>query len=95
MERIKSCLERLTNNNNNNNNNNNDNDNDNDNDNNLTEFVNKQNNEKNYKECVICLENMIYDEDLIIINCSHIYHKECIQKWLNRNSICPLCDYIV
>lgn len=89
MERIKSCLERLSF-----INNNNDND-DNNVNNNLTEFINKQKDSNNYKECVICLENMIYNEDLIMINCSHIYHKECIQKWLNRNSICPLCDYIV
>ena len=86
MERIKYCIERVINNYNKDDNNDN---------NNLTEFINKQNNPKNYKECVICLENMKYNEDLIMINCSHIYHKECIQQWLNRNSICPLCDYIV
>ena len=92
MERIKYCIERLTNNNNNNNNNDNDNDNDND---KLTGFINEQKDPNNYKECVICLQDMIYGEDLIMINCSHIYHKECIKKWLDRNSICPLCDYIV
>ena len=58
-------------------------------------FKNNQEDVKYYKECVICLEDMKNDEELILISCSHIFHKECIQKWFNKNNICPLCDYIV
>ena len=58
-------------------------------------YKNHQTEFKNYKECVICLEDMKNDEELILISCSHIYHKECIQKWFQKNNICPLCDFIV
>ena len=57
----------------------------------LTIFSNKQT--TNFKECVICLEEMVEDQELILIRCSHIYHKECLEKWIYKNSICPLCDF--
>ena len=42
--------------------------------------------------CSICLEN--YDQDSIIrkLNCSHIFHKDCIDPWLLKESYkCPIC----
>ena len=57
----------------------------------LTIFSNKQT--TNFKECVICLEEMVENQELILIRCSHIYHKECLEKWIYKNSICPLCDF--
>tara|TARA_B100002051_G_C16737065_1_gene641880 strand:+ start:1042 stop:1311 length:270 start_codon:yes stop_codon:yes gene_type:complete len=54
-------------------------------------FLNKK--QTNFDTCVICLENMKYNETLMIIQCSHIFHKECLQLWMNKKTICPLCDY--
>ena len=54
-------------------------------------FINKQ--KDNFHECVICLEEMKTGEDLTIIGCSHIYHSKCIQNWIKKKRICPLCDY--
>ena len=56
-------------------------------------FINKQT--KDFVECVICLELMDYDDELIIIECSHIYHKDCLKQWLKKKKICPLCDYTI
>lgn len=42
--------------------------------------------------CSICLEG--YEQDSIIrkLNCSHIFHKECIDPWLLKESYkCPIC----
>ena len=42
--------------------------------------------------CSICLES--YDENCIIrkLNCSHIFHKDCIDPWLLKESYkCPIC----
>ena len=45
--------------------------------------------------CIICLEDMKYNEDLILVKCSHIYHSKCIEIWLKKKSICPLCDTLI
>lgn len=41
-------------------------------------------------DCPICLDE-IKEEDKKIIKCSHVYHKECINKWFERSHQCPLC----
>ena len=43
--------------------------------------------------CTICLEEFKFDEELKKLKCNHIYHKECLEKWIYKNSICPLCDF--
>ena len=30
-----------------------------------------------------------------ILNCDHIFHSNCINKWLDNNNTCPNCRYIV
>ena len=55
-------------------------------------FINKSN---NLDECIICLEEMKENDNLTLLKCSHIYHGKCIEKWLERKSICPLCDTLI
>ena len=43
------------------------------------------------EDCSICYEDII--NDAVILKCSHIYHKECIDKWLIDNTTCPYCRY--
>ena len=50
------------------------------------EIVDKINN-----MCSICLEEYIDDRKLNKLKCGHIYHKECIMKWIKNNNECPLC----
>lgn len=40
--------------------------------------------------CSICLEKLKMDK-CVILSCEHIYHKDCIQKWLKKNDSCPNC----
>ena len=40
--------------------------------------------------CSICLENL-KDNNCVILNCEHIYHKICIKEWLKKNNSCPNC----
>lgn len=49
-------------------------------------------------ECVICLEQ-INESDKVILKCNHIFHKECMNKWIMYNCYrypCPICkeEYI-
>ena len=53
----------------------------------IIKFDNKYNN-----LCPICFDNIIYDENIIRLNCNHNYHIDCIKEWLCKNSnTCPLC----
>lgn len=42
------------------------------------------------EECSICLDILNNDTNKIL-TCNHIFHKKCIDTWLKRNNICPLC----
>ena len=43
--------------------------------------------------CSICLDNIILSNisDNIILDCQHIFHKKCVNKWLKISKTCPLC----
>ncbi|KAF2309854.1 hypothetical protein GH714_005384 [Hevea brasiliensis] len=41
--------------------------------------------------CVVCLEELEEEDDLIELPCSHLYHEGCIVKWLLSSHLCPLC----
>jgi len=44
------------------------------------------------ENCSICLEEYSDREILRELPCSHLYHMECVDKWLTtKSSNCPLC----
>ncbi|XP_044498255.1 RING-H2 finger protein ATL16-like [Mangifera indica] len=48
--------------------------------------------ERNSCECAVCLNEFQEDEKLRMIpNCSHVFHIDCIDVWLQNNANCPLC----
>ena len=51
---------------------------------------------KNGLECSVCLAAF---EDVEVLRmlpkCKHAFHIECIDKWLEKNSSCPLCRFEV
>ena len=49
---------------------------------------------KSIKECSICLE-LLNDETLKQLECSHIFHINCIDMWAETKNSCPLCRYVV
>ena len=42
-------------------------------------------------DCAICLKEFEENEDLIFTTCKHMYHEECLRKWLIERQVCPLC----
>ena len=47
---------------------------------------------RSFCECAVCLNEFQEDEKLRIIpNCSHVFHIDCIDVWLQSNANCPLC----
>ncbi|XP_059654588.1 uncharacterized protein LOC132301346 [Cornus florida] len=43
-----------------------------------------------YRSCTICLEKFCDEESITRMPCSHVYHGDCITKWLKTNHSCPL-----
>ncbi|KAK1390638.1 RING-H2 finger protein ATL16 [Heracleum sosnowskyi] len=45
-----------------------------------------------FSECAVCLNEFLEREKLRMIpNCSHLFHIDCIDVWLQNNANCPLC----
>ena len=42
-------------------------------------------------ECVICFANIENVQDIRLLNCQHLFHDECIDKWLQKKPSCPVC----
>lgn len=43
------------------------------------------------QHCAICLDAYQEGELLTTLRCDHFFHIECVARWLQRNTICPLC----
>lgn len=46
-------------------------------------------------KCSICFKNIKKDSNVPNIECSHIFHKKCLKKWIKINNNCPLCRQII
>ena len=55
-------------------------------------FRRGQSEEGSFHGCVVCL-NEFQEHDMIRVlpNCSHAFHLDCIDIWLQSNANCPLC----
>ena len=42
----------------------------------------------NMSICTICLEE---EPNMVLDTCNHTFHKACIDQWLERSILCPLC----
>jgi hypothetical protein len=41
--------------------------------------------------CCICLAKYAHNDELRELPCAHCFHKDCVDKWLKINALCPLC----
>jgi len=46
-----------------------------------------------HQECSICKVEYTEGEESIVLPCAHIFHDECIKKWLQMHNTCPVCRY--
>ena len=40
-------------------------------------------------DCAICLLEITDNKN--ILNCNHVFHEDCIEKWYKISHHCPLC----
>ena len=57
----------------------------------ITKIKNIHDLSENKKKCLICLDEFKNGQKSIILPCIHIFHSECIKKWMKKENFCPLC----
>jgi len=41
--------------------------------------------------CAVCISEFEWGDMMRQLPCAHNFHRACIDKWLKRNKVCPLC----
>jgi len=44
------------------------------------------------RNCIICMADYEDEDEVRELKCGHYFHKDCIDTWLKRKKICPLCN---
>jgi len=42
--------------------------------------------------CVVCQDEFQLNDLAKRLNCRHVFHAHCIDSWLERSSLCPICN---
>ncbi|AES89593.2 zinc finger, C3HC4 type (RING finger) protein [Medicago truncatula] len=45
-------------------------------------------------DCAVCLCTMKEREEIRVLKCEHVFHKDCLDTWYSfkyNNTTCPLC----
>lgn len=42
-------------------------------------------------ECSICTENVQEGQNVVELNCAHVFHADCLLQWTERKGTCPAC----
>ncbi|KAK4408490.1 RING finger protein 11 [Sesamum angolense] len=45
------------------------------------------------KSCSICLEEIVNGTRVTRLPCLHVFHGDCVLRWLRGSHVCPLCRY--
>jgi len=44
-------------------------------------------------DCVICKDEFQVEETVSQLPCGHVFHQECITRWLKMHNQCPVCRF--
>ena len=54
---------------------------------------NQPNTDLEYPTCSVCLVDTAKNEECFLLPCGHIFHIQCIEKWLKMHNNCPVCRF--
>lgn len=46
-------------------------------------------------KCTICFDTASDERELEHLPCGHMFHRDCIIRWLNYSNVCPNCRHQV
>lgn len=44
-----------------------------------------------FNHCAVCIESYKLNDTVRILPCKHVFHKGCVDPWLNEHCTCPMC----
>ncbi|XP_049585089.1 E3 ubiquitin-protein ligase RNF130 isoform X1 [Syngnathus scovelli] len=44
-----------------------------------------------FNHCAVCIESYQLNDVVRILPCKHVFHKACVDPWLNEHCTCPMC----
>ena len=42
-------------------------------------------------ECSICMADIYEGEEAMVTPCAHAFHRECLDRWMQEQMVCPVC----
>ena len=42
-------------------------------------------------KCVVCQYEFKNGENVTKLSCGHLFHADCVDTWLSKNKVCPMC----
>lgn len=46
---------------------------------------------KDENKCVVCQYEFKNGEEVTKLSCGHLFHSDCVDTWLSKNKVCPMC----
>ena len=44
-----------------------------------------------HTKCAICLEKYKVNDELRTLTCTHTFHRQCVDQWMQIKTNCPTC----
>ena len=54
-------------------------------------FTKNDGDKKEAPSCCICLTPMKINQDVTLLKCQHLFHYNCLDKWVENKEVCPFC----
>ncbi|KAJ5052370.1 uncharacterized protein L3040_002121 [Drepanopeziza brunnea f. sp. 'multigermtubi'] len=42
-------------------------------------------------ECSVCMDDVTFGTEVVVLPCSHWFHETCASAWLSEHNTCPIC----